>query len=179
MKKSTGLRHAWLCAALAGIAAIVAGCASSPMPAPPPPPPPPAPVVVLPPPPPPPPPAPAAVAAAAKTSGATSARDYRRDAAGHLYASHSAKIYKGKLPPLLYAIGVYEIEVDIRGQIISTHWLRAPTHAPEVMAEIDRLARSAAPYPLPVRLGRVTYTDTWLWDKSGFFQLDTLSEGQE
>jgi hypothetical protein len=26
--------------------------------------------------------------------------------------------------------------------------------------------------------GRVTYTDTWLWDKSGRFQLDTLTEGQ-
>lgn len=29
------------------------------------------------------------------------------------------------------------------------------------------------------RLGRVTYTDTWLWHKSGRFQLDTLTEGQD
>jgi hypothetical protein len=27
-------------------------------------------------------------------------------------------------------------------------------------------------------MGRVVYTDTWLWDKSGHFQLDTLTEGQ-
>ena len=27
--------------------------------------------------------------------------------------------------------------------------------------------------------GKVSYTDTWLWDKSGRFQLDTLTEGQE
>jgi len=27
-------------------------------------------------------------------------------------------------------------------------------------------------------MGRVTYTDTWLWHKSGRFQLDTLTEGQ-
>ena len=32
--------------------------------------------------------------------------------------------------------------------------------------------------PRAVRLGRVVYTDTWLWDESGRFQLDTLSEGQ-
>jgi len=32
---------------------------------------------------------------------------------------------------------------------------------------------------VPERLGRVTYTDTWLWDKSGRFQLDTLTEGQD
>jgi hypothetical protein len=58
------------------------------------------------------------------------------------------------------------------------HWLRAPRHAPEVVAEIERTVRAAAPYPLPARLGKVTYTDTWLWDKSGRFQLDTLTEGQ-
>ena len=46
------------------------------------------------------------------------------------------------------------------------------------MAEILRTVRAAAPYPAPVRMGRVTYTDTWLWEKSGRFQLDTLTEGQ-
>ena len=28
------------------------------------------------------------------------------------------------------------------------------------------------------RTGQVTYTDVWLWHKSGKFQLDTLTEGQ-
>ena len=51
-------------------------------------------------------------------------------------------------------------------------------HAPEVVAEIERTVRAAAPYPVAVNLGHVTYTDTWLWDKSGRFQLDTLTEGQ-
>jgi hypothetical protein len=55
------------------------------------------------------------------------------------------------------------------------HWMRKPSHAPEVVAEIERAVRSAAP-PCPGR--SVTYTDTWLWDKSGRFQLDTLTEGQ-
>jgi hypothetical protein len=27
-------------------------------------------------------------------------------------------------------------------------------------------------------MGKVTYTDTWLWHSSGHFQLDTLTEGQ-
>ena len=38
--------------------------------------------------------------------------------------------------------------------------------------------RSAAPFPAPIKMGKVTYTDTWLWHKSGQFQLDTLTEGQ-
>jgi hypothetical protein len=111
-------------------------------------------------------------------SAAATPRDYRRDAAGHLYARNSDRIFKGKLPSMLYAIGVLEIELDARGNVRSTHWLRAPKHAPEVMADIERTARQAAPYPAPVRMGRVVYTDTWLWDQSGRFQLDTLTEGQ-
>ena len=82
------------------------------------------------------------------------------------------------MPPLLYAVGVLQVEVDGRGHVLSTSWMRAPSQAPEVMAEIERMVRQAAPYPAPVKLGRVTYTDTWLWHKSGQFQLDTLTEGQ-
>lgn len=114
----------------------------------------------------------------ALVSGATNPRDYRRDAARHLYAENAARIYKGQMQPQLYAIGVLEVEVDGRGGVTSTHWRRAPKHAPEVIAEIEKAVRLAAPFPLPVRMGRVTYTDTWLWDKSGKFQLDTLTEGQ-
>ncbi len=111
-------------------------------------------------------------------STAATARAYRRDAAGHLYAINAQRIYKGVMQPLLYAIGVLDVDIDNEGQVTEISWRRAPSHAPEVMAEIVRTVRSAAPYPIPARLGRVTYTDTWLWDKSGQFQLDTLTEGQ-
>lgn len=113
-----------------------------------------------------------------KASHATDPRSYRRDAAAHLYALNQGRIYPGKLPPLLYAIGVMQVELDSRGQVRHFSWLRAPRHAPEVMTEIERTVRRAAPYPAPARLGKVTYTETWLWDKSGRFQLDTLTEGQ-
>jgi hypothetical protein len=122
--------------------------------------------------------APPAVAAPTYISQAGSPRDYRRDAASHLYERNLQRVYRGKMPPLLYAVGVLQVEVDNRGEVTSTSWMRAPSHAPEVMAEIERTVRLAAPYPAPVRLGRVTYTDTWLWHKSGLFQLDTLTEGQ-
>jgi hypothetical protein len=82
------------------------------------------------------------------------------------------------LPPLLYAVGVLQVEVDGQGQVQQINWMRAPRHAPEVVAEIERTVRAAAPFPAPARMGRVTYTDTWLWDRSGRFQLDTLTEGQ-
>lgn len=79
---------------------------------------------------------------------------------------------------MLYAVGVLQVDISGRGQVLRLRWMRAPTQAPEVIAEIERTVRRAAPFPVPRRLGHVTYTDVWLWDKSGRFQLDTLTEGQ-
>jgi hypothetical protein len=111
-------------------------------------------------------------------SHASNPRAYRADAASHIYAKNPDRIYKGKLPPLLYAVGVLQVDVDSRGNVRSLRWMRAPSHAPEVVAEIERTVRAAAPFPVPANMGHVTYTDTWLWHKSGRFQLDTLTEGQ-
>jgi periplasmic protein TonB len=114
-----------------------------------------------------------------RSSNAATARAYRTDAASHLYANNAERIYKGRLPPMLYAIGVLQVEVDNRGAVRKLDWMRAPKHAPEVIAEIERTVRAAAPFPVPARMGKVVYTDTWLWHKSGRFQLDTLTEGQD
>jgi hypothetical protein len=153
MTPSSDSRRRWLrTAAATGVAALLASCSVVPT-APPPP--------------------------GAKVSQAGSAREYRRDAASHLYALNSARIYRGVMPPMLYAIGVLQVDIDRRGQVGHLKWLRAPSHAPEVMQQIERMVRAAAPYPVPARLGTVTYTDTWLWDQSGRFQLDTLTEGQQ
>lgn len=167
-------------AAAALTAAILAACSTAlrPPPAPPPsaipvPAPAPAPPVVTAP--------PLVVAPAAEpvlVSAAATALAYRRDAASHLYARNEERIYKGMMQPLLYAIGVLDVDIDRQGQVTAISWRRAPSHAPEVMAEIVRTVRAAAPYPVPARMGKVTYTDIWLWDKSGRFQLDTLTEGQ-
>jgi len=114
----------------------------------------------------------------ARSSSATSARAYREDGATHLYGLNAERIYKGRMPPLLYAIGVLNVEIDRVGRVTRLDWLRAPRHAPEVIAEIERTVRRASPFPAPARLGKVVYTDTWLWHKNGKFQLDTLTEGQ-
>ena len=115
----------------------------------------------------------------ARNSAAASPRAYRQDGATHLYGLNAERIYKGRMPPLLYAIGVLNVEIDRTGRVRRLDWLRAPRHAPEVIAEIERTVRDASPFPVPVRLGKVTYTDTWLWNKDGKFQLDTLTEGQD
>lgn len=168
MNYLTRLHHTLLAATSAGVAAIMAGCSSAP---------PSVPAGAVPEAPPPPV-SSQTTAPATRVSGATNPRDYRRDAATHLYGQNAHRIFQGKMPPLLYAIGVLQVEVDDKGRVTRTNWMRAPSHAPEVVAEIERTVRRAAPYPVPARMGRVTYTDTWLWHSSGRFQLDTLTEGQ-
>lgn len=159
--------RSWRTALPAAVAALAAAC-SSPPPAP----------VVRPAPVQPPIAQPAPPPAPAQLSNAATPRAYRADAAAHIYEMNRGRIYKGKMPPLLYAIGVLQVDVDARGNVRSISWMRAPRHAPEVIAEIERTVRAAAPFPVPARMGHVVYTDTWLWHKSGRFQLDTLTEGQ-
>ena len=142
-------------------------------------PPPPAPVVITPPPKP----APLVIAPEPEpvpvlVSKARSDREFRKDAARHIYEQNAHRIYSGRLPPLLKAVGVMDVVVDRRGNVLRLEWRRAPKHAPDVIKEIERTVMAAAPYPAPIHLGQATYTDTWLWDKSGRFQLDTLTEGQ-
>ena len=165
--------RSWLAASGAGVVLLLAACSSTPLPAPP------APSAATPAAPPLAPSQAQAPAPPATTSSvAANPRDYRRDAATHLYRLNAAQIFQGKMPPLLYAIGVLQVEIDGKGRVTATNWMRPPRHAPEVIAEIERMVRRAAPYPAPARMGRVTYTDTWLWHVSGRFQLDTLTEGQ-
>jgi hypothetical protein len=153
------------------IATLMAGCA-----APPPPPPAPVPAPVKPVAPP----QPAIVEPEFKgpVSAANTPREYRRDAAAHIYSQNGDRVFKGKMPPLLYAVGVLQVEVDRKGNVVDVRWMRSPSQAPEVMAEIVRTVKAASPFPAPAKLGGTVYTDTWLWHKSGRFQLDTLTEGQ-
>lgn len=119
-----------------------------------------------------------AARANARVSQAGDARAYRVDGARAIYAAYPDSIYKGKLPPLLHAIVVAEVDVDANGNVREVNMLRVPSHAPEVTARVRELIRQVSPLPAPARLGRVKYVDTWLFDKSGRFQLDTLTEGQ-
>ncbi len=110
---------------------------------------------------------------------ATNPKAYRQDAAKHLYRVYANRIYKGKLPPMLKAIGVVDVLIGPQGQVLDIHWVRPPRQGPGLIADIENMIRRAAPYPAPVNLRKLIYTETWLWHASGRFQLDTLSEGQK
>ena len=83
----------------------------------------------------------AASRGSARSSNASTPRAYREDGASHLYGLNANRIYRGRMPPLLYAVGVLNVEIDNAGRVTRLDWMRAPRHAPEVIAEIERTIR--------------------------------------
>ncbi len=112
-------------------------------------------------------------------SGALNEKGYRKDAAAHLYSAFPDRVWHGRLPPLLHAVLVLDTEVDAHGAVRNLRVVRAPAGAKDVTPWVLGLVRRAAPLPPPQRLGRVIYREVWLVHKSGRFQLDVLSEGQD
>jgi len=114
-----------------------------------------------------------------RESAAEIEKEYRIDAARHIYAAYPMRVYRGKLPPLIYSVMVVETEIDVTGQVLNVVVVRKPA-ADEVAPWVVAMIRRAAPFPPPVRVpgGIVRYIDIWLVDKSGLFQVDTLTEGQ-
>ena len=114
-----------------------------------------------------------------RESAAEIEKEYRIDAARHIYAAYPMRVYRGKVPPLIYSVMVVETEIDPTGQVLAVNVVRKPA-ADEVAPWVVAMIRRAAPFPPPVRMpgGSVRYLDIWLVDKSGLFQVDTLTEGQ-
>jgi len=112
------------------------------------------------------------------TSQTPAIKAYRKVGATYIYKTYPKRIYKGKIPPLVYAVVVTETDIDSSGKVTGVYFSRTPSHAPEVAPMIEKLIKDASPLPNPGKVGGHTYVDTWLWDKSGQFQLDTLTLGQ-
>lgn len=114
------------------------------------------------------------------SSEAEDAAAYRIEAAKHIYAAYRARVHKGKLPPMMYAVMITETEVDAAGQVVQVKVIRPPAAAQEVTPWVLSLIRRAAPYPAPVKMagGSASWREIWLVDKTGTFQVDSLTEGQ-
>ena len=106
-------------------------------------------------------------------------QEYRIDAARHLYACFPMRVYRGKLPPLLYGVMMVETELDATGKVVDISVVRKPA-ADEVAPWVMAMIRRAAPYPAPAKMpgGTVKFTETFFVDKSGLFQAFSLTEGQ-
>jgi protein TonB len=122
---------------------------------------------------------PAPLCAAPRESAQEVEQEFRIDAARHLYSCFPMRVYRGKLPPLLYGVMMVETELDATGNVLSVNVVRKPA-ADEVAPWVLAMIKRAAPYPAPVRMagGTVRFTETFFVDKSGLFQTFSLTEGQ-
>ena len=118
------------------------------------------------------------VAGSPRTSDAQTDQAYRRDAARRIYESFPMHIYRGKMPALTYAIAITETDVRADGQVLDVRLTREPASAKEVGPWVVAMVRRVGQFPPLAKLEQVTYTETWLVDKSGKFQLHSLTEGQ-
>ena len=91
--------------------------------------------------------APSPVSSKSWQSHAQSEKAYRKDGARHLYAHYGAHIYKGKLPPLMYAIAITETEIDDDGNVVNATIVRHPAAAKEVSPWVLEMIRKASPFP--------------------------------
>lgn len=121
---------------------------------------------------------PAVAGAVKQPSAAKTERDYRKDGARHLYAAYNKQVRKGKMPPLLYGVAIIETEIGAGGEVNDVRVVRQPAAA-EVGPWAVAMIKKASPFPAPpAGMKSVKYTEIWLVDKSGRFQLDSLTEGQ-
>ncbi len=107
-------------------------------------------------------------------------REFRIDASRHLYSCFPMRVYRGKLPPLLYGVMMVETELDAQGNVVDVNVIRRPA-ADEVSPWIVAMIKKASPFPAPAKLaaaGNVKFMETYFVDKSGLFQTHTLTEGQ-
>ena len=110
-------------------------------------------------------------------SQAETAQDYKKDVATHVYRSYPMRVYRGKLPPLLYSVMLTETRLDAQGHVLEVSIVRKPA-VDAVAPFVVQLIKRASPFPAPARLGETRVMEIWLVDKSGAFQVDTLTEGQ-
>lgn len=123
---------------------------------------------------------PSPVCQAPQASDKEGEREFRVDASRHLYACFPMRVYRGKLPPLLYGVMMVETEIDAQGNVVDVNVIRKPA-ADEISPWVIAMIKRASPFPAPAKLGggtNVKFMETYFVDKSGLFQTHTLTEGQ-
>lgn len=107
---------------------------------------------------------------------------WKRDAALRIHQANRKQLFEGRPHHLLKAVIVVEVTVDASGQVVGSRVLRSPK-----IKSLDDMAltslKAASPLPAPPKAllarGRLVYSETWLVQNDGRFQVRTLAQPQE
>ena len=101
----------------------------------------------------------------------------RRQAAQRLVAAHPGGSYMGRVPDVLLAIPVLEVELNADGSVRRIEVLRYPRQARDTVKIATDAIRRAAPYGNVSRLPKPwKFTETFLFDDARRFKPRTLDE---
>jgi protein TonB len=107
---------------------------------------------------------------------------WKRSAAERIHQANQKKLFEGRPHHLLQAVIVVEASVDKGGNVVSSRVMRSPK-----IKKLDDMAlaslKAASPLPAPpasllVR-GNLVFSETWLVQNDGTFQVRTLALPQE
>ena len=107
---------------------------------------------------------------------------WKRAAAERIHTINRAQTFEGRPHHLLKAVIVVEVAVDRSGQLMRSKVLRSPG-----IKSLDQVAlaslKAASPFPPPpsalVAKGPLVFSETWLFQNDGRFQVRTLALAQE
>ncbi|MDE2395713.1 MAG: hypothetical protein KGL43_05810 [Burkholderiales bacterium] len=140
--------------ALAVVALVLAGCASTPLP-----------------------PWPAAASTLAPPHAALDWDDFMLQAAHRMVDADPGAAYTGPVPAILLAIPVLEVELDRDGSVRHIEVVREPTQAQDTVELAIQAVRRGAPYGDMTRLPRPwKFTEVFLFDDARRFKPRTLDE---
>ncbi|MGH6623764.1 MAG: energy transducer TonB [Burkholderiaceae bacterium] len=107
---------------------------------------------------------------------------WKRTAAEKIHTVNRIQTFEGRPHHLLKAVIVVEVAVDRSGQVTRSKVLRSPG-----IKSLDEVAlaslKKASPLPPPpsalVAKGPLVFSETWLFQNDGRFQVRTLAMAQE
>jgi len=107
---------------------------------------------------------------------------WKRTAAERIHTVNRVQTFEGRPHHLLKAVIVVEVAVDRSGQVTRSKVLRSPG-----IKSLDEVAlaslKAASPLPPPpsvlVAKGPLVFSETWLFQNDGRFQVRTLAMAQE
>jgi hypothetical protein len=123
-------------------------------------------------------PAPAAPASTLPAPGPVrNMNDVRMQAAKRIVAANPGATYLGKVPDLLLAIPVLEVELNADGSIKKIDVMRPPSQAPETVQMASDAIRRAAPFGDVSRLPKPwKFVETFLYRDDKKFKPRTLDQ---
>jgi len=107
---------------------------------------------------------------------------WKRSAAQRIHQANQNKLFEGRPHHLLQAVIVVEATVDRNGNVVTSKVTRSPK-----IKKLDDMAlaslKAASPLPAPPQTllvrGNLVFSETWLVQNDGTFQVRTLALPQE